>query len=341
LTYPCKYVTIGIILLKREISKITRGIIKMKTLRKSASLLLAFILALPLFAAATPEAEAWQFFECGRVRCWTHYMGGGFGEPCRMRLRRTTDGWEELCEHGEGPIFRYTGTAAKIRVPEGVRGIDSLSNRVREIRLSSTVWSVDGLYSARNLEKVTVSRNHPEFFARNGVLYSIRERDGVQYFTLQYYPMQKENHTYTILAGTTEIWHFNSRKLTNLTIPSSVTRIRRNAFAGSENLVIYGNRNSFAHRYARNNRITFSTSRPGRAARVTFHAQGGRIGARARSRVTVENTVGQRIRRPRNPVRRGYQFLGWYTRRTGGTKVSRNTVVLETSRTYHAQWRKR
>ena len=38
------------------------------------------------------------------------------------------------------------------------------------------------------------------------------------------------------------------------------------------------------------------------------------------------------------PVRTGYEFLGWYTQKTGGTKIT-ESYVFETDTTVYAQWK--
>lgn len=44
---------------------------------------------------------------------------------------------------------------------------------------------------------------------------------------------------------------------------------------------------------------------------------------------------------PKTPVRSGYVFKGWYTKKEGGTKIKKNTVVPLTKKTYYAQWSKK
>lgn len=67
---------------------------------------------------------------------------------------------------------------------------------------------------------------------------------------------------------------------------------------------------------------------------VTFNANGGTVSP-SQSSVQKGATVGTLP----IPTRTGYNFLGWYTSATGGTKVSASTVV-NGDVTYYAQWEK-
>jgi len=73
--------------------------------------------------------------------------------------------------------------------------------------------------------------------------------------------------------------------------------------------------------------------------KITWNANGGKIG----SKKTVTSTVkkGSKIKKlPTTPKRTGYTFKGWYTKKSGGTKISKNTKPSK-SVTYLAQWKKK
>ena len=54
---------------------------------------------------------------------------------------------------------------------------------------------------------------------------------------------------------------------------------------------------------------------------------------------TTNQTYGEKLNLPTEPVRKGYAFLGWFTQETGGTQVDSNTVFKEVaSTTYYAHW---
>ena len=72
--------------------------------------------------------------------------------------------------------------------------------------------------------------------------------------------------------------------------------------------------------------------------KITWNCNGGKIG----SKKTVITTVkkGSKIKNlVSTPKRSGYIFNGWYTKKNGGTKISKNTVP-KMDVIYYAQWTK-
>jgi uncharacterized repeat protein (TIGR02543 family) len=70
---------------------------------------------------------------------------------------------------------------------------------------------------------------------------------------------------------------------------------------------------------------------------VTFNANGGTIGTATTAAKTV--TYAAKYVLPANPTRTGYTFNGWYTAKTGGTKITTSTVVkITANQTLYAQW---
>jgi uncharacterized repeat protein (TIGR02543 family) len=69
--------------------------------------------------------------------------------------------------------------------------------------------------------------------------------------------------------------------------------------------------------------------------KVTFNANGGTV-----SPASVTKTTGAAIGTLPKPTRSGYTFQGWYTEKTGGTKISDTTKVTKAI-TYYAQWKKK
>ena len=67
---------------------------------------------------------------------------------------------------------------------------------------------------------------------------------------------------------------------------------------------------------------------------VTFDANGGTLPANQRTRtVFMHSQIGTLP----TPTRSGYTFSGWYTAKTGGSKISPSTLA-STNKTYFAQW---
>ncbi|MDD4850956.1 MAG: InlB B-repeat-containing protein, partial [Gemmiger sp.] len=68
--------------------------------------------------------------------------------------------------------------------------------------------------------------------------------------------------------------------------------------------------------------------------KVNLDANGGNV-----SPNQITPTVDQNYNNLPNPTRGGYNFLGWYTDRTGGTKVDNNTKVTnKNEHTLYAHW---
>ena len=54
---------------------------------------------------------------------------------------------------------------------------------------------------------------------------------------------------------------------------------------------------------------------------------------------TTEQTYGEKLVLPTEPVRKNAEFLGWFTEPDGGTQVTANDIFTETSdKTYYAHW---
>ena len=68
---------------------------------------------------------------------------------------------------------------------------------------------------------------------------------------------------------------------------------------------------------------------------IKFDVNGGK----SISRKKVEKTAGSKLGTLPVPTKTGYVFIGWYTKRISGTKVSSNTKVTQKA-TYYAHWEK-
>ena len=73
------------------------------------------------------------------------------------------------------------------------------------------------------------------------------------------------------------------------------------------------------------------------ANKITWNANGGKIGSKSTIATTVKK--GSKIGKlPTTPKRSGYTFAGWYTKKTGGTKITANIKPTK-SVSYYAQWK--
>ena len=72
--------------------------------------------------------------------------------------------------------------------------------------------------------------------------------------------------------------------------------------------------------------------------KITWNANGGKI--ETEKTVTTSVKKGSKINKfATTPKRNEYTFKGWYTKKNGGTKISKNTKPTK-SVTYYAQWNK-
>ena len=69
---------------------------------------------------------------------------------------------------------------------------------------------------------------------------------------------------------------------------------------------------------------------------ITWNYNGGKIGKDTKTTTTIKK--GAKIGKlPKTPTYTGYTFKGWYTKMTGGTKVTVSTKPAKDV-TYYAQW---
>ena len=72
--------------------------------------------------------------------------------------------------------------------------------------------------------------------------------------------------------------------------------------------------------------------------KITWNGNGGKIGSKKTTVTTVQK--GSTLNKiATTPKRSGYTFNGWYTQKTGGKKISKNTKPTM-SVTFYAQWKK-
>jgi len=72
--------------------------------------------------------------------------------------------------------------------------------------------------------------------------------------------------------------------------------------------------------------------------KVTWDANGGKIGT-AKTTTTSIKKDAKIGKLPKTPKQLGYSFKGWYTKKTGGTKITKSTKVKKKV-TYYAQWKR-
>jgi uncharacterized repeat protein (TIGR02543 family) len=85
--------------------------------------------------------------------------------------------------------------------------------------------------------------------------------------------------------------------------------------------------------------VTFYARWAAKDCKVTFNANKGKISKKAK--YTVTKPSGDKLGKLKTPVRKGYKFKGWYTKKSGGQKISKNTKVPASNVVYYAQWKKK
>lgn len=71
--------------------------------------------------------------------------------------------------------------------------------------------------------------------------------------------------------------------------------------------------------------------------KVVFNANGGKVGSSATTSKSVVS--GKKLGSLKTAKKQGYEFSGWYTKKSGGSKVTSSTVVNKAT-TYYAHWTK-
>lgn len=105
-------------------------------------------------------------------------------------------------------------------------------------------------------------------------------------------------------------------------IPSSVVQISEDAFKGCDGLTIWGEAGSFAQTFAAERGIPFRVLGSDRGT-VRFDANGGRLSGIGSLEVEENGVYGTLP----NAVKKGYLFDGWFTERSGGIRITEQSVI--------------
>lgn len=108
---------------------------------------------------------------------------------------------------------------------------------------------------------------------------------------------------------------------------------------GCDKLVLYCNRNSNTEKYAGKFNITtapIGSNLQRNSVQITFHPNGGKVSV-ANKKVITGDVYGSLPR----PTRKKYTFIGWYTAKKGGKRITGAAKVAFTGNTtLYAHWRK-
>jgi len=72
--------------------------------------------------------------------------------------------------------------------------------------------------------------------------------------------------------------------------------------------------------------------------KITWNSNGGKVGTK-KTTITFVKKGSKLNKLAVTPKRSGYTFNGWYSKKTGGKKITKNTIPSK-SLTYFAQWKK-
>jgi hypothetical protein len=123
--------------------------------------------------------------------------------------------------------------------------------------------------------------------------------------------------------------------LKKIVISCNVVTMESNIFAGCTKLTIYGYQNSEAQTYANANDIPFVSQ----WKYVTVKFEAGNIGYLSSGEEQKNVGVGEKYGTlPSVKAYSSCKFEGWYTEKTGGTKVTESTICKETITTLYAQY---
>jgi len=75
--------------------------------------------------------------------------------------------------------------------------------------------------------------------------------------------------------------------------------------------------------------------------KVTFNANGGKIETAKSKTVSIAKNkkIGKKLPAASKMIRSGYAFKGWYSKKSGGKKITKSTKIKKKT-TYYAQWKK-
>lgn len=118
--------------------------------------------------------------------------------------------------------------------------------------------------------------------------------------------------------------------LTDMKLSKNVSSIGADAFDGCDQLTILCDDGSYAYAYVMENKLSVK-----KICTITFSAEGGTGSSKDSLRLLEGETLGTLP----EVTRTGYIFKGWFTEKTGGTAVTKDTKAVS-NMTVYAQWEK-
>lgn len=233
---------------------------------------------------------------------------------------------------------------------------------LKTLILPSTMKNLNNEYLFWDyFEGIEVDSGNPYYSSDKGVLYDKNKKELLRYplgNNKKSYMVPK-SHSYTIPDGVTTIGRMAFQyqytytyvagtdfqgEQSDLVIPASVTKIDDSAFDSfkSDYWRVNVKKGSYADTYFKSKefwdgKIVYDVG-SSNVYEVTCNANGGKIGTAATAKISVTN--GKTYGKLPSPKRSGYIFQGWYTQKSGGTKVTSSTKVsLKSKQTLYAHWK--
>ena len=263
---------------------------------------------------------------------------------CKCLLNISVDEANEYYSSLEGVLFNKDKTeliccpgakTGQYRLPDEVTDINVNAfegcNSLTGIEIGSEVTGLWGAMfdSCDNLSEISVDEENANYSSLDGVLF---DKDKT---TLFYYPKGKTGH-YQIPAEVTAIYanaFYNCDRLKRVEIPGGVTTIDYYAIWNCKNLKIICEKGSSAHTYALNMDIPFRFIGEALDYTITLDANGGTALDPVSFIIEADEALGELP----VPTRTGYTFKGWFTAKTGGNAVTKDTIPTA-DMTIYAQW---
>lgn len=267
-------------------------------------------------------------------------------------------------------LVPYDAEAAEYVIDDTITGLynNPLSFRpaLEEITLGKDFSDASSFHLLpHNIRDIHVSKDNSSFIVNNHVLYRkltppLSSEPGL---SLVLYPMAREETTFTVPASIsgTEVTNIdggaffnrdsdNHRNLQKVLIPKGVEvgSWPVNAFetwcASETPLTISGFNDSDAKYYYdcyKDKDMLKWESRDPKVVKykVTYNANGGTMKSGTKTVKSIAKSIvkGKALGTLPTPTRSNYCFLGWYTAKSSGNKISAKTKVTKTV-TYYAHW---